>query len=176
MELARDFRRYQRADGYLAETTAYLDQHELALYDHILRSRVAGIEMEMGRWDAATRHAKFLLDLGSAGDRIRVRALTILGLIGARRAEAGAWDYLDEAIALSDEDPQEMAALRLARAEAAWLAGQDDRAREEAATGLAISPRELSRWWWSNLAFWGWRAGAAGPLPDPAEEPYWLHA
>jgi DNA-binding CsgD family transcriptional regulator len=175
MEAARDFRRFQLADRYLGEAIAYLDQHELALYDHILRSRVAGLELDVGRWDEASRHARLLLDLGSAGNRIRVRALTIVGIVGARRADNGAWDVLDEALALSDDDPQEMVPLRLARAEAAWLIGQDDRARDEAASGLALGPRELSRWWWSNLAFWGWRAGAAGPLPDPAEEPYWLH-
>ena len=176
MEAARDLRQFQLADRYLAEATAYLEQHELALYDHILRSRVAGLELDTGRWDAAARHARWLLELAGASNRIRIRGLTILGIVGARRAEEHAWDLLDEALALSDDDPQEMAVLRLARSEAAWLASDDDRARDEAAQGLAFAPREMSRWWWSNLAFWGWRSGSSDLRPDPAEEPYWLHA
>jgi DNA-binding CsgD family transcriptional regulator len=176
MEAARDLRRFQLADRYLAEAAAHLDQYELALYDHILRSRIAGLELDTGRWDAAVDHARFLLDLGRSSNRIRVRALTIIGTVAARRADGTAWSVLEEALALADDDPQEMVPLRLGRAEAAWLAGRDDVAREEAAMGLEIAPRELSRWWRSNLAFWATRAGASGPLPHPDEAPYWLHA
>ncbi|HEX5013619.1 MAG TPA: AAA family ATPase [Candidatus Limnocylindrales bacterium] len=175
VEIARDFRQLQRADSYLSEAAEYLDQHELTLYDHLLRSRVAGLELDTGRWDAAAEHAGFLVDLGNTANRIRVRALTILGLIAARRAQGGAAAMLDEALATTDDDVQEMLELRQARAEAAWLAGNDELARQEAAAGLALGPRELQPWWWSSLAFWGWRAGSSGPLPDRDERPYWLH-
>jgi DNA-binding CsgD family transcriptional regulator len=176
VEAARDLRRYDLADRYLAEATAYLEGHEIDLYDHILRSRVAALELEAGRWDAAQAHAAFLLDLGSVANPIRVRALTILGLLRARRADPGAWTLLDEALAVTEEEFQDLVALRAARAEAAWLDGDDARARHEAKRGLALGSRENSRWWWSELAYWGWRAGATEPLPDPAEQPYWLHA
>jgi tetratricopeptide (TPR) repeat protein len=176
VETARDFRRLDVAERYLADATSYLEEHDLDLFDHILRSRVAALELDAGRWDAALADSDFLLSLEGIANPIRVRALTIRGLVRARRGERTAWPDLDEALSLTKAEPQDLMPLRAARAEACWLAGDDAQAREEAARGLALGGRELLPWWWSELAFWGCRAGADGPLPHPDERPLWLHA
>ena len=176
VEAARDLRRYHVADRYLGDAIAYLDDHEVGLYHHILRGRIADLELEAGNWHAAMAHAESLLDLGRLANPIRVRALTIVGQIRARRAVPRAWDALDEALDLAGQEQQELAPLRAARAEAAWLDGDDGRARDEAARGLELGQHDWNPWWWSELAFWAWKAGAADPRPDPAERPYWLHA
>jgi DNA-binding CsgD family transcriptional regulator/tetratricopeptide (TPR) repeat protein len=176
VEAARDLRRYHLADRYLRDAIAYLDDHEVGLYHHILRSRIADLELEAGNWDTAVAHAESLLDLGRLANPIRVRALTIIGLVRARRAEPGAWDALDEALELTGQEQQELAPLRVARAESAWLDGDDGHARDEAARGLELGQHDWSPWWWTELAFWAWKAGAVDPRPGPAERPYWLHS
>jgi DNA-binding CsgD family transcriptional regulator len=117
-----------------------------------------------------------LLEREGIANPLRVRALTIRGLIRARRGMPGAWDDLDEALSRTEGEPQDDIPLRAARAEAAWLEGHDARARAEAASGLELGGRELLPWWWSELAFWGWLAGADAPVPHPDERPLWLHA
>ena len=176
VETARDLRRYDMAERYLAAATAHLEEREIDLFSHLLMSRLAGFETDTGRWDGALAHAASLLDRDGIAAPIRVRALVTRGLIKARRGGHAPWADLDEGLALAGSDGQELVPLRAARAEAAWLEGRDGQAREEAARGLDLGPRESSPWWWSELAFWGWKAGARAPLPDPDEPPFWLHA
>jgi DNA-binding CsgD family transcriptional regulator len=176
IETARDFRRLDLADRYRVEAASYLEDHDLDLYDHVLRSRLAALELDAGRWDVALAHVDLLLAQAGGAYPTRARALTVRGLIRARRALPGAWADLDEALAVVEGDPQDLMPLRAARAEAAWLDGDDEKARNEAEHGLAVGNRKLLPWWWSELAFWGWRAGGDGPLPHPDERPLWLHA
>lgn len=64
--------------------------------------------------------------------------------------------------------------MHAARAEAAWLAGDPDRAVEEAraAYGLALEKRHL--WFAGELAYWQWKAGALDDAPEWIAEPYRL--
>jgi DNA-binding CsgD family transcriptional regulator len=175
-ETARDFRRYELADRYIREATDHLATHEVGLYHHLLNARIAALELEAGRWSDALDRAGSLLGHRRLANPIRVRALTIVGLVQARRGLPSGERPLDEALSLVGDDLQDRPQVLAARAEAAWLAGDNPRAREEAAEGLSLAPRELSPWWWSELAFWGVKAGATAPLPQPAERPYWLDA
>jgi DNA-binding CsgD family transcriptional regulator len=174
VEAARDLRRYDLAERYLAAATAHLEDRQIDLYSHLLMSRVAGFEADTGRWDAALAHAASLLERDRIATPVRVRALVTRGIIRARRGEPGASADLDEGLALAGSEAQEIGQARAARAEAAWLEGEDAQARKESTQGLALGPQELSPWWWSELAFWGWKAGAKEPLPHPDEAPFWL--
>jgi DNA-binding CsgD family transcriptional regulator len=174
VEAARDMRRLRLADRYLAEAAAFLEERELDLFSHLLASRMAGLALDTGSWDLAALHARDLLEQPRVANPARVRALTVSGQIRARRGEPGAWSLLDEALPLAGSEYQDLVPLRVARAEAAWLEGDLDRCRAEAARGLALGGREISPWWWSEMAFWGWMAGAEGPLPARSELPFWL--
>jgi DNA-binding CsgD family transcriptional regulator len=81
--------------------------------------------------------------------------------------------------AVGPGEVQELAWLHAARAEAAWLGGDDARARSEAEIGLELarmaSPTVVP-WFWSELAFWAWKTGGMVSLPDGTAEPYRLHA
>jgi len=176
VEAALDLRRYDLAEDYLAQADAYLEAHDLGLYDDILRSRIAALELEAGRWDRALADAEALLARRSTANPVRVRALTVRGLIHLRRGMVGGWTDLDAALVLDAGEIQELLPLRAARAEAAWLGDDLARGQEEATLGIGVGDRLLSPWWWSELAFWAWRCGASGPSPHPDERPYWLHA
>jgi DNA-binding CsgD family transcriptional regulator/tetratricopeptide (TPR) repeat protein len=176
VETACDMRRHDVAEASLAEALPYAERHGLVLLQRFLLGRRAELALERGEWDDAGRESQALLDRADCANQVRVRALTLLGRIRARRGDGDPWPLLDEALAsVGPWQLQELCPLRAARAEAAWLAGEPDRAAGEAMLGLQLARQSSSTsapWWWGELAFWAWRSGAAEGLPDQAPEPY----
>jgi DNA-binding CsgD family transcriptional regulator len=64
--------------------------------------------------------------------------------------------------------------LRAARAEAAWLANEPERARAEIAAVFGPARRYGDAWSVGELAFWAWKAGESQPTFRDAAEPYAL--
>jgi DNA-binding CsgD family transcriptional regulator len=86
-------------------------------------------------------------------------------LIRARRGEQPVAGLLDEALAASDiNDLYRLGVVWAARAEVAWLAGDDDTARAEAGTGLAAATEHADSWLVDHLRRWAHLAG--GPFDD----------
>src|SRR6266508_4206135 len=61
-----------------------------------------------------------------------------------------------------------------ARAEHAWLHGEERRVAEEAARVFDAAVQAADPWFAGELAFWLWLAGAPPPLPPVVAEPYRL--
>src|SRR6266511_5037526 len=61
-----------------------------------------------------------------------------------------------------------------ARAEHAWLHGEERRVAEEAARVFDAAVQIAHPWFAGELAFWLWLAGAPQPLPPVVAEPYRL--
>ena len=86
----------------------------------------------------------------------RYLPLTTQALTRARRDQRPVWALLDEALAAAEPDDfSRLGPVWAARAEAAWLGGDDDAARTEAQAGLATIP---------DRAEDPWLVGAAAPL------------
>lgn len=101
-----------------------------------------------------------------------IAPMSVLGLLRARRGESDVWPVLDEAMTLLEEpDLLRLCPAYEARAEAAWLAGDDDRAVTEARRGLTGASPTADPWQAGALACWIFRAGGRPP-PVPAAEPY----
>ena len=102
---------------------------------------------------------------------MRLPSLTALAAVRARRGDAGAQELLDEALerALSTGELQRIAPVATARAEAAWLAGDNERTRVEAMRAWPLAVRAESPWDIGRLAVWLRRAGA--PVESPLELP-----
>lgn len=132
--------RFADASRYLAEGTAYCDEHDVTAYSTFLRGEQAHVFERTGRWDEAVALAEQVLGEVGPSPVNRQCALVRIGVIRARRGESGFWPYLDEAAATADEqgEPPYQVAARLARAEAHWLAGRPAAARREA--GAAAGP------------------------------------
>ncbi len=128
---ARD---WAAADSYFTEGVAYCDEHDLTTYSNFLRSERAKALERMARWDEAAAVCQELLHDGGPSPNIRLWPLCQLGVIRARRNGPGAWECLDEAVCVADGtgEPQCIAPVRLARAEACWLDGRLAEARREA--------------------------------------------
>jgi DNA-binding CsgD family transcriptional regulator/tetratricopeptide (TPR) repeat protein len=169
-------RRFDVAERYLDEGLEYTRERELDAWRNWLLAWHAFLELQRGRWtDAAETAATLLRIPGLASDR-RLFAVTVLGLVRARRGDPEVWPLLDEALGLVEETSQlqRLTIVGAARAEAAWLAG------DESAVGPATeAPFELARrvgdpWAIGELAVWRRRAGLVEEAPPGAAEPFAL--
>jgi ATP/maltotriose-dependent transcriptional regulator MalT len=180
VEAARDTRRYDLVDRYREEAVEYLaDQDvDLNLYRRRLDSDLAEIALERGRWQEATALANTLLGEQRTAGVIRLKALTVLGRLRARRGDPDPWSLLDEALESTgpQADREQQYALQAGRVEAAWLEGNTMRARAEAESAVTLGlERVTDPWWRGELGFWASRAGALDQLPAGVAEPYALH-
>jgi DNA-binding CsgD family transcriptional regulator len=177
VEGARDLNQYDRAERAISETIALLEDHELGLYQDFLRSRIAQIDLERGRWSAAARVANAILEEPGRSNLVRSRALEVVGRLRGRRGEPGAMAALDSALALTGPgELQELVPLHAARAEIAWLAGDVARCGDEAMRSVELAGATGAPFWYSESSFWAWRAGRRPDLPDGTDEPFILHA
>ena len=163
----------RRAIPLLDQAVELLTDRGLGGIVPYVRGLRAGAYLQSGDWNAAETEARTVLD----PDRSAMPAIapmSVLGQLRARRDRADAWAILDAAILLCDgPDPLRLGPLYVARAEAAWLIGDDARAIAEAGRGLTQAGATPDPWISGQLAGWIYRAG--GGISDvPAAEPYAL--
>jgi DNA-binding CsgD family transcriptional regulator/tetratricopeptide (TPR) repeat protein len=165
-------RSYELADHALARAIPYSTERDLASHRLIQLSHRARAELERGRWEEA--EASALTALREPTEPYGVFALPVLALVRARRGEPGAWPLLDQAWQLAPaEELLRSAPLAAARAEAAWLEGRNEAAREATREVFEVALRCRSRWAVGELALWRRRAGIHETLDtDQVAEPY----
>jgi DNA-binding CsgD family transcriptional regulator len=164
------------AERHLADGIAYCHEHDLKFYATLLRNERATILERTGRWDEALQLSmQVLAEVGTtSANRNRLFVLIRLGLIQARRGEPDAWGYLDEASAAVDAAPQHfMVSVRLARAEAHWLAGKLGEAAREAERADDLAGG-CDAWTRGAVAVWLARTGSARVPSRDVAEPYRL--
>jgi DNA-binding CsgD family transcriptional regulator len=172
-EAAVQLRRFAEAERYFAAGMSYCEGRELGVYTLCLLGWRARALLFLGRWDDAAGLCDDLLDGRRISPVNKLNPLLVLGCIRGRRGEPGAWELLDEALALAGEtnEPQWIAPARAVRAELRWLAGQPLLAAEEASAGYEGALGRVDPWTLGSLASWlarlGMPASAAGDLPGP---------
>jgi len=172
-------REFTEAKRVYAEGVAYADEHDIGTYATCLRGEQARVLERTGHWDEAAALCADVLSL-VASPINRLTSLITLGKLRARRGEPGAWDCLDEAIrsATGTAEPEWITVVRLARAEAHWLAGNQDAAAQDAALAADVAAG-CDAWVRGEIAAWLRRVDPAAPgLPAAGEyaEPYRLQA
>jgi DNA-binding CsgD family transcriptional regulator/tetratricopeptide (TPR) repeat protein len=167
-------RRHTLVDRYLAVALEYCTEHGLDLWRMFLVAAHARVELDRGRWVEAADLADLALRDRRTFPVPRVLALTVLGLVRARRGDPGVWPLLDEArdLALPTAELQRIGPAAAARAEAAWLEGRHDAAAAEAGPALELAARRRARWAAGELACWRRRAGVDEVVDAPLAEPY----
>lgn len=168
-------RRFAEGERYYTAGLAYCDDHELHQYASCLRGLRTSMLERTGRWDDAVALSHELLDRVGPSLLNRLCPLNRIGTIRARRGEPGAWECLDEAMASADGsgEPQEIVPVRLCRAEAYWLEGDQELARKEAELADAAADN-CHDWLLGALAVWQRRTGSDLPARAPLAEPYRL--
>jgi DNA-binding CsgD family transcriptional regulator len=69
---------------------------------------------------------------------------------------------------------QRVAPVRAARAEAAWLEGEDGAAAREAAAAFDFAVAKKHAWFVGELAYWRWKGGQLDAVPAIAARPFAL--
>ena len=171
MEEARltDAERYLAAGMELADRTEHLMN---LTYMHL---ELAMLRLATGEWDEAVRAAEFVLD---APPPYRSPALVVIARVRARRGEPGYAELLAEAWELAQRtgELQRTAPAAVARAEAAWLRGDDDPAAVAALDAVYAEAERLDALQaGAEATYWMVRLGR--PVrPDPSGHPYALYA
>ena len=166
-------RRYDLVDRYLKDGLDYCTEHGMDLWRTFFVPCQARRDLDRGRWDEAVDAAAEALRDHRTFAVPRVYALSVLGVVRARRGDPDVWPPLDEAIAMAlpSAELQRIGPAAAARAEAAWLQGDREAVARatDAALELAVSRR--AAWPLGELAYWRKRAGIEEEVPGAAE-PY----
>src|SRR5262249_24296408 len=123
-EYAVVFKDFELAERVLAEGIAFDTKHDLDAWTHYLVGRQAQLRMEQGRLREAETIARGVVSLERLTLVMKLPAITVLGRVHVRLGEPGADALLKRALldALATAEPQNIVPVRLALAEAAWLA------------------------------------------------------
>jgi DNA-binding CsgD family transcriptional regulator len=163
-----------RADRFIAETSAFCHDHELDAFVALVVGADALVALYRGDWTRAASAADFVLTRPGLG-ALRIMPLIDLALIRARRGEQPVAPLLDEALAAAEPDDLfRSGAVWAARAEAAWLAGDDHTARTEALRGLSAARPGADPWLLGHLHRWVYLTGGgpSGVAAADALTPY----
>jgi DNA-binding CsgD family transcriptional regulator len=164
-----------RAQGYIAETTAFCAEHDLGTFQAVVAGVEALVGLCRGDWDRAAACVDDVLTRPGLSPAHRTAPLVTLALIRARRGQGSVAALLDEAAAGAPPgDLFHLGVVWAARAEAAWLAGDDDTARAEAQAGLAAATAYTDPWLVGHLRRWVHLAGAPTDTSDDPVTPYEL--
>ena len=159
--------RFADSERYHAEGVAYCEGRELGVFSLCLMGWRARTLILAGRWDEATEVCAQMLGRRGISPVNRINPLQVLGTIRGCRGEDGAWDLLDQALALAEGtgDPLWIAPVRTARAELRWLSGEPRLAAREVESGYDQAAGCAEPWTFGSLVIWLFRLGA----PMPAE-------
>ena len=136
----------------------------------------ARVDLDRGRWTEAANAASFVLGHPRGAVLLRILALSVLGLVRARRRDPDHRGPLDEALELTRTagDLQHVAPVAVARAEAGWLEGDRDAVAAETESCLAFAIDREASWVVGELAYWRWQAGIREAVPADSAEPFAL--
>jgi DNA-binding CsgD family transcriptional regulator/tetratricopeptide (TPR) repeat protein/DNA-binding phage protein len=167
-------RSYAAAESQLDEALEYCTERGLELWRLYLLAYQARSELDRGRWDEAVELAGLVLRDPRATPVPTIWALSVLGLVRARRGDPDAWPPLEEAWALAEPtgELQRIEPPAAARAEAFWLKGDGEGVALASAAGLELAARRQALWVIGELASWRRRAGIDDELPNLGEGPY----
>jgi DNA-binding CsgD family transcriptional regulator/tetratricopeptide (TPR) repeat protein len=153
-------RAHAAARRYTKAGLEFCSEMGLELFRAYVLAYRARSELDQGRWDDATESASAVLRAERTSVTPGIVASTVIGLVRARRGDPDPRTPLDDAWRLAEPTAElpRLGPVAVARAEAAWLAG--DAGGVDAATAgvlplaLGLDPRLLA-----ELVTWRRRAG-----------------
>ncbi len=150
------------------------DELGLELFKLYVLAYRARLHLDLGRWNDAAADAVFVLRSARSVPLLRLLALSVLGLLRARRGDPQEWPLLDEALTLVDgltEELQYRVPVVAARAEAAWLSGRCSAVNADTRDTLDAAVDRGSSWVVGELA-WLRRLAGVHETVSGASEPY----
>ncbi|MHA6629872.1 ATP-binding protein [Pseudonocardia sichuanensis] len=167
-------RHFARARRFDEHAVAYCRERDLDMFLGHLGGARAFALLFQDRWEEATQEAASVLRYTALPPLSRLFPLVTLGLVRARRGDPDSWPLLEEAAGSGSwEYMVRLGAVYQARAEAHWLAGDDEAALAEVRRGLAAVTEDSDPWMVGALARWARLAGGDAPAV-PAAGPFAL--
>lgn len=162
------------AQAWLDAGIRYAEERDLITWLDYMRGWSAQLYLAAGRYDLAAQFATRVLTKDHASPHIRFPAASALARIRARRGDPQAADLLKEitGVAQTSGEISHVAPAFIAAAEAAWLDGDDDAAREHATAAYEQAAQYGHPFTVAEAAYWLWQAG--GDPPDVPDGPYTL--
>jgi DNA-binding CsgD family transcriptional regulator/tetratricopeptide (TPR) repeat protein len=169
--------RPREANHYFDEGLPVAVENDLRFFEHCMVADHCAVLVMEGRWDEAVEQASLVLGRLGTANVHRVGALLTTGRIRARRGDPDPFGPLDEALALARpyRELQLDHPVRVTRVEAAWLAGNIERASRELAATASASLQSGSPWFAGEIALWCLRTGVECDVGDAVAEPFALH-
>jgi DNA-binding CsgD family transcriptional regulator/tetratricopeptide (TPR) repeat protein len=168
--------RLQEAEQVLRLGLAYAGERDLDHAAHYISAWLALVCVLRGRWSDASDLAGSVMQAADLSTVSRIMGLVALGRLRARRGDPGASAVLDEALKLAGRTGtlQRLAPVRAARAEAAFLRGDEAHTAIEAEAAWDLAIRHRHPWHAGEFAFWRRQAGAEIRYPPWIASPYRL--
>jgi DNA-binding CsgD family transcriptional regulator/tetratricopeptide (TPR) repeat protein len=172
--VSRDF---ARAWPLQERGLAFCEERDLDAWGRYMSGYRAEALLARGDWAGAAEQAEAVLRAPYVAPISRVPALLVLAQLRTRRGDPGAAELLDEALslALPTDTFMRIGPVACARAEAAWQAGDAERALEEARRAAPWLSGRYLPWVVGEVAFWLHRCAALPAIPEACPEPYALH-
>jgi len=167
-------RDYPLAERLLREGLAYCAEHDLDSWGTYMGAWKARVRFEQGAWNEAAEEATRVLDQYRLAPVAKIAALVILGWVRVRRGDPGCTALLDEAytLALTTGEPQRIVPVAAARAEAAWLRGNQEQCLAETHRGYDLALEHADPWKLGELSVWMWRVEGLTSVSAPIAEPF----
>ena len=174
--VSRRRRAYDDADTYNAEGLEFSRERGLDLMAFYLDANRTRVLLDRGRWDEAEERATRLLRHPRHSTVPQIIALTVLGLVRARRGDRSADEPLERARVLEAARGKlsGIGPVSAARAEVAWLGRDVDAIGPATDHAIELAVRLGVPWEAGELACWRRRAGIEETIALPVPEPYAL--
>jgi DNA-binding CsgD family transcriptional regulator len=164
------FERFElnRAEPYLVDSLTFADEHQLEGFLTPTLGWYALLLLHTGRWSEVEATAYSVLNREQVSVVGKILALTALGRLYARKGDPRASAILDDALSLAAPTQMVMYLPRVyaARAEAAWLAGDNERAAIEAGSGIDLALSKQHPWYAGELLMWLSLTGESVDVPE----------
>lgn len=173
---ALDYRQFGTARRYIDEGLAYAESRELAGNIYYLTAERARLQFELGEWAAAEQDARWVLSQPEEPGITNMPAVGTLARLCVRRGDPDVDTTINEAWKLVEPtgELQRIAPVAAARAELAWLRGDNDGIRVAIAEAYPLALAARQPWITDEFAFWNWRATGTVDTFDGLETPYIL--
>jgi DNA-binding CsgD family transcriptional regulator/tetratricopeptide (TPR) repeat protein len=158
------------------EGLTYCRTHGNYLIENYLLAHRARFELDEGRFADAAQSAMLVIGRRAVSTYPRTLALSVLALVRARRGDPEVLPLLSEGRALAEPTRElpRIAPIAVAGAEAAWLRGDPDGAREATDDALELAVRVGQAHDIACIQAWRRRAGIEEPAHALVEGPYAL--
>ncbi|MGV2496575.1 helix-turn-helix transcriptional regulator [Pelagerythrobacter aerophilus] len=172
---AVDFRDFALADRIIGEGIAFDAQHDLDSYRPALIGVLAQLRLEQGRLRDAEAIAAGVMRHSNPSLAKRLPALIVLARAGMRQGAQKAREMLEDVLsqAMTTDEVQHIAPVRLALAEHHWLRDAPDSVARHVDALAGLDSVTLNPWVEGELRSWAMRAGhvlerdPARDLPPP---------